>query len=226
MSIVAAILTVVLGLIGIELWGWLDNLSRAIIWLAAWFLAPSRRAIRRREWVAELYEFRERRLAGVLWALRLLPVAAWERTTETRDAGTTVRPHRDPARDALRTRRSSPVIARVRLASNQVRQVVDTWVATRSFGTRMVGILVGPMLAVSLFALVASGTILRAFGPAGLSVSIVLIVLLTAIGLLCSDRPLRVENHLVPADRVVIHFSLKPFRVEVEALPRADLAAQ
>jgi hypothetical protein len=84
MSVIAVVLTLVLALVGTELWGWLGNLSRAIIWLAASLLDPRRRAIRRREWLGELYEFRERRLAGVVWALCLLPVAAWERTTETR----------------------------------------------------------------------------------------------------------------------------------------------
>lgn len=76
------IVAVAVGVLGRDLWGWLPRLSRAMIWLGTLPLPGDRRRLRREEWCAELdCAYDDRRLSGLIWALGLVPVAAWERLT-------------------------------------------------------------------------------------------------------------------------------------------------
>jgi hypothetical protein len=76
---IAPLLTVLLSLLGRELWGWLPTIARAVIWLITLPLPRKRRARRREEWAAHLHdEFDERRLAGLFWVLQLSRVCVLE----------------------------------------------------------------------------------------------------------------------------------------------------
>jgi hypothetical protein len=71
-----------LGLAARDAWGWLPRASRLVIWLATLPLPKARRLIRREEWDAELIaEYDDRRLSGLIWALKLCPISVWERAT-------------------------------------------------------------------------------------------------------------------------------------------------
>ncbi len=68
--------------LGIEVWGWLPIVSRSLIWIETLCLPQERRALRREEWRGELEaNYAERRIAGLLWVLRLAPLCLWERAT-------------------------------------------------------------------------------------------------------------------------------------------------
>jgi hypothetical protein len=78
----AILVAVIAGMICLEIWGWLPFLSRGVIWLGTAPLPRSRRHERRKEWYEELKaEYDGTRLAGLAWALGLLPICAWERAT-------------------------------------------------------------------------------------------------------------------------------------------------
>jgi hypothetical protein len=67
-----------MALVGREAWGWLPRLSAFVVRVETSILPSDRRDIRRREWQAELAVFEARRLTGLLWTLRLLPVCLFE----------------------------------------------------------------------------------------------------------------------------------------------------
>jgi hypothetical protein len=69
------------GVVGVDVWGFLPVLGRAIIWAGTLCLPRARREIRRREWGAELESYDDRRVSGLVWAICLLGVCAWERAT-------------------------------------------------------------------------------------------------------------------------------------------------
>jgi hypothetical protein len=79
MTVFGILVTLILGLLGRELWGWIPRLSRGVIWLITLPLARERRRRRREEWAAELaVVYDERRLTGLLWTLKLSGVCARE----------------------------------------------------------------------------------------------------------------------------------------------------
>lgn len=65
-----------------EIWGSLPLISRAVIWLQTLCLPGERRETRRKEWNAELHEeYKDRRIAGLIWTLSLIRICAWEGAT-------------------------------------------------------------------------------------------------------------------------------------------------
>ena len=82
MSLLSTLGGLLAGLVGREAWEWLPTVTRAVIWVATLPLSAERREIRRSEWTAELKDFEQRRLSGLVWALCLLPVCLWEAAGE------------------------------------------------------------------------------------------------------------------------------------------------
>jgi hypothetical protein len=75
----AAVVAGVAALLPRELWGWLPLMSRASIRLAAAVLPKELRALRGEEWLAQLPDFDDRRLTGLVWTIQLVPTSLWVR---------------------------------------------------------------------------------------------------------------------------------------------------
>jgi hypothetical protein len=132
-----------LGLLGREGWASLPGLSRAVLRLVTLALPSSRRALRRKEWLAELAtEYDERRLAGLVWAFCLVGPSVWERMTSLgpgiRVAYTLQRRLYPVARDACRTalgqRRSNARTLQARRQAQATVRALEALKHTAEFG--------------------------------------------------------------------------------------------